>query len=270
MFRPTLYIIFLTTITGAVHADEPLKFDALAKPFLKTHCLDCHGVDIQEGDVTFHKLAGVDAESIDLWHRIWEQVAIKEMPPEDADRPEPLERYRFTQWLIGEFDRMMQPADGFRKHKLPEKGNHVDHDLLFGKIPEGIEPPSTPARTWRIHPDAYLVRINELVHKTLDYNSATHGAEMKGFAPIFESGIKKVLLGKDHVTSRRTSKLQAILPTISVRFSQECFDYALPRAYRSGLGSLHRSQDIEVNRLRGDTLKRMHVEDHSPTSTRNT
>ena len=49
-------------------------------------------------------------------------------------------------------EKAREDKGGFDSHRLPTKGNHLDHDLLFGEIPKGLEPASTPARIWRIHP----------------------------------------------------------------------------------------------------------------------
>jgi hypothetical protein len=190
---------------------------------LKAHCLDCHGADTQERDVAFHELEGVDANNIGLWLRIWEQVSIKEMPPKEEDQPEAVGRYRFNQWLLAEFDRVKAAEGGFHKHRLPEKGNHLDHDLLFGPLPRGLklEPPSTPARTWRVHPHDYLVRIEQMVHRIDPFDASRFGANAPGYVPPM-SGVRFIRLGADHGKSK---SLTSIYPVFSMRTTPGISDY---------------------------------------------
>ena len=61
-------------------AAEP-SFRSLAQPFLENHCLDCHDEETRKGDLALDGLSGVNVENFGVWKRIWEQVALKEMPP---------------------------------------------------------------------------------------------------------------------------------------------------------------------------------------------
>ena len=74
----------VSLLTPKLEADDSTTFKSHAKPFLAKYCLDCHGADTQEGDVAFHELNGINADNARLWKSIWEQVAVKEMPPEEA------------------------------------------------------------------------------------------------------------------------------------------------------------------------------------------
>ena len=58
-----------------------LSLESYVKPFLENHCLDCHDADTQKGDLSLDEINGVSTENFDVWKRIWEQVALKEMPP---------------------------------------------------------------------------------------------------------------------------------------------------------------------------------------------
>ncbi|QDT63248.1 DUF1588 domain-containing protein [Calycomorphotria hydatis] len=169
--------------------------------FLETSCLDCHGADTQEGGVAFHQLENVNADNAELWKQIWEQVALKEMPPADSGyEVEPLERLRVSQWITGELEEAMKGHGGFHSHQYPAKGNHLDHDLLFGSIPEGLEPPSTPARIWRIHPQEHLTRLNQLINNEPAYDPERPGLRTIGdHIPATRDGEVKVFFGLDRV-----------------------------------------------------------------------
>ncbi len=79
---------------------------------------------------------------------------LKTMPPEDAGQPEVVQRLQFSDSIVAELIRVMRDKGGFRAHLDPNKGNFVDHELLFGQLPDGIQlqPTSSPARIWRVTP----------------------------------------------------------------------------------------------------------------------
>ncbi len=143
-----------------------LSFESYVKPFLENHCLDCHDADTQKGDLSLDEINGVSTENFDVWKRIWEQVALKEMPPKKRkNQPSSIDRVHFSQWILSEMEKAMKDKGGFDSHRRPDKGNHLDHDLLFGDQLKNLQPTSTPARIWRIHPQEHLVRLNELINK---------------------------------------------------------------------------------------------------------
>ena len=135
-----------------------------ARPFLEKYCVDCHDDDSTEGGVSLDGLDAVTPENASLWKRIWEQVALKEMPPrKKANQPTLLERYDLSNWITAGLAGALKNRGGFNDHLRPGKGNHLDHDLLFGMEPQNLEPASTPARLWRLHPQEHLVRLNDLI-----------------------------------------------------------------------------------------------------------
>ena len=95
-----------------------------------------------------HDLGPVDEVNSGTWRSVWAQVTLKEMPPKEMTQPEVVERLQFSDWIVGELTRVMRDKGGFRAHLDPNKGNFVDHDLLFGPLPDGIKlvPTSSPAR----------------------------------------------------------------------------------------------------------------------------
>ncbi|MDA7916098.1 DUF1588 domain-containing protein [Verrucomicrobia bacterium] len=197
----------LTTFLGAYtllalsvspsSAEEQPSFKNLAGPFLESYCLDCHDRDTQKGDVSLQDLKGVDTNNADLWRTIWEQVALKEMPPrKKKNQPEAMDRVRLSGWITSELERATKDIGGFQMHHHPTKGNHLDHDLLFGEIPKGLEPPSTPARIWRIHPQEHLVRLNELIDHEPEYDPENPGLRTHGdHIPWNQEGELKIYYG---------------------------------------------------------------------------
>ncbi|NNE00745.1 MAG: hypothetical protein HKN47_25800, partial [Pirellulaceae bacterium] len=196
----TFCSFFATSISG-VYAEKPPTFESLVQPFLQTYCIDCHGPDTQEGDIALHDIEGVTADNADLFKSVWEQVALKEMPPVDAgELPDLLDRHRLSEWITAELQRATKNKGGFQTHLLPAKGNHVDHDLLFGAIPDGLQPTSTPARLWRIHPQEHLTRLSALINREPQFDPKRPGLRTRGDAiGPNQEGEVKVYYGLDRV-----------------------------------------------------------------------
>ena len=138
-----------------------------AQGFLDKHCLECHDdLTVTEGDLSLLDLGPVDETNAATWKSVWAQVTLQEMPPKKKPQPDIVERLRFSDWIVGELQRVMADKGGFHAHLDPKKGNYVDHDLLFGPLPEGIRlvPTSSPARIWRVTPQEHITRLNELIN----------------------------------------------------------------------------------------------------------
>ncbi len=195
------FLVLAAAPFSAGRAEAPPTFQSLAKPFLKSYCFDCHGAGAREGDVSFEGLAGVDADNAELWRRVWEQVALGEMPPKDEQhRPGGMERLRIADWITGELQTALREKGGFQAHLHPSKGNYLDHDLLFGEIPAELTPASTPARIWRIHPQEHLTRLNELINREPEFDPRRPGARTRGdHIPPNRDGEVKVYFGLDQI-----------------------------------------------------------------------
>ena len=83
------------------------------------------------------------------------------MPPKKKAQPNVVDRLRFSEWVVGEMQRVMKDKGGFNDPADPQKGNFVDHALLFGPLPAGIKlaPTSSPARLWRVTPQEHITRL---------------------------------------------------------------------------------------------------------------
>ena len=194
------FSVLLLAPIPVTRAEGPLTFEVVAKPFLAKYCLDCHGADTHEGDVALHELSGIDAENAELWKSVWEQVSLKKMPPKEETQPDALERWQFATWIPEQIQEAMKDKGGFNTHLHPSKGNHLDHDLLFGTIPEGLEPASTPARIWRLHPQEHLTRINELINLEPLFDPQRPGLRTRGdHINPNQDGEVKVYFGLDRV-----------------------------------------------------------------------
>ena len=96
----------------------------------------------------------------------------------------------------------MKDKGGFKAHLDPKKANYLDHDLLFGDLPEGIKlkPTSSPARIWRITPQEHITRLNELINTEPAYDPAKPGLRTRGdFVPTNHGGELKLYFGTDRI-----------------------------------------------------------------------
>jgi len=200
-----IFCTLLTATNGEPYSPgQPVNedFDNFAAKFLRNYCVDCHGEVAAEGNRSLHDLATVDVVNADTWKSVWAQVAVKEMPPADADQPGVVDRLRFSDWIVGELSRVMRDQGGFHEHLDPSKGNFVDHDLLFGTLPDGIVllPTSSPARIWRVTPQEHITRLNELINTEPKFDPQHPGLRTHGDAvPTNHGGELKLYFGTDRI-----------------------------------------------------------------------
>ncbi len=92
-----------------VGGDLPASFGSdpppILRSFLAHNCADCHEGDSAEGDldVTSIGIQLAEKSQFDKWVRLFDRVHDREMPPADADAPDPVEMQQFLvaveQWL---------------------------------------------------------------------------------------------------------------------------------------------------------------------------
>ncbi len=178
------------------------KFNKVARPFLVKYCLDCHDNETKKGDLSLEDLGPVDEINAATWKSIWAQVALREMPPKKKTQPQVIERLRFSDWIVGELQSAMKDKGGFYAHLDPQKGNFLEHDLLFGPLPKDIKlaPSSSPARIWRVTPQEHITRLNELINTEPEYNAEKPGLRTRGDAvPTNHGGELKLYFGVDNI-----------------------------------------------------------------------
>jgi hypothetical protein len=125
--------------------------------FLKAHCFECHGRDEQSGDVRFDDLTGDLGNEAARWTAIRDQLRDGLMPPPDEPQPDPRETRKLVVGLTAELG--IQPA------RLPNQGNLIPHELLFGQPATGDS--ASQPRIWRLSPEAYANSIRPLFKENL-------------------------------------------------------------------------------------------------------
>lgn len=185
---------------------QPIEgdFKTFASGFLDQHCLECHDDISTKGDLNLLDLGPVDETNAAIWKSLWAQVSLQEMPPKKETQPEVIERLKFSDWIVGELERVMADKGGFTAHLDPNKGNFIDHDLFFGELPEGITlaPTASPARIWRVTPQEHITRLNELINKEPDFDPEKPGLRTRGdVVPTNHGGELKLYFGTDRITT---------------------------------------------------------------------
>ena len=179
-----------------------LTYQNFGNHFLESHCLDCHSGGDPEGGVTFENLGAVDEVNRETWQNIWAQVTLGEMPPKDVESPDAISRLKFSDWVSAELHESLAGEGGFTMPSDPSKGNFVDHDLLFGPLPDGIklQPTASPTRLWRVTPQEHITRLNELINREPEYDPAKPGQRTRGdVVPTNHGGELKLYFGTDRI-----------------------------------------------------------------------
>lgn len=95
--RHAAALLVLLAAAPVASADD--SFQQVVAPFLKAHCVACHGEKKQEGGVRFDGVGGVSAGNRNLWTLVHAKVASGEMPPPDRARPPAADTKAVLTWI---------------------------------------------------------------------------------------------------------------------------------------------------------------------------
>lgn len=148
---------------GELRAGDSLSaaelFAERVRPFLHSYCVDCHGPEIRESQISLHDLGSFNADTETLWEKIAEKLSFAEMPPADAEQPSHIERAQTVSWIKAQMRAAGRDPEWEHKLLYPEYGNLIDHDALFNGSVTAAG--FTPARLWKKSPhifDSMVVR----------------------------------------------------------------------------------------------------------------
>jgi mono/diheme cytochrome c family protein len=112
---------------GNVHAaddGETIPFTAdgkgyleIAVPYLKTHCISCHGPKKEKGELRVDNHLQndfLDGRTAERWGEVLDAVNSHEMPPEDEPQPETADAARFADWVTEQLGRAELAKKGAR------------------------------------------------------------------------------------------------------------------------------------------------------------
>ena len=212
MIRPLLVfpIAVLLSLGSAEGEQRPYipgtpldaTFEDIAYPFFDRYCFDCHDDLTTKGNLSLLDLGPVDETNAALWKTVWAQVTLHEMPPARKPQPEIVERLQFSDWIVAQLQNALADKGGFREHLDPQRANFLNHDLLFGPLPESIQliPTASPARLWRVTPQEHITRLNELINTEPEFNPNRPGLRTHGdVVPTNHGGELKLYFGVDRI-----------------------------------------------------------------------
>ena len=94
--RNALTFVF---IFGLALSSQAASFARDVQPFLKQHCLKCHGTEKQKGRIRLDQLKEFKPSDGHLWTLVYEMLSAGEMPPEDEARPGKAAVQRLLGWI---------------------------------------------------------------------------------------------------------------------------------------------------------------------------
>ncbi|MBX9681893.1 MAG: DUF1588 domain-containing protein [Gemmataceae bacterium] len=162
----------LPAVAGAQEG-KSVAFVDLARPFLQKHCVKCHGAQKQSGHFRVDELTADVGKDVDRWIAVRDQLRDGLMPPPEHPRPDNAQTRNVIAWVASQ--------TGVVASRLPNQGNLVPHELLFGKAtePAGV----TAARLWRLSPEAYLGFVHDVARGRVN-------GLVQPFSLVPERGIK--------------------------------------------------------------------------------
>jgi len=93
--RAILASLLLFAIPAVFSGESaPQDFETTLAPFLKQHCLDCHGAEKRKGGIRYDQINTFRVEDRHLWTLVHEKLSSGEMPPEDRKQPSASEKQR--------------------------------------------------------------------------------------------------------------------------------------------------------------------------------
>ncbi len=181
----------LTAALPALAADtESQAFATHVKPFLTSHCFDCHGDSDGEAgvDLSVFPSTIATADQADGWLKVLDQLQAGLMPPLDEARPDSQKRTMTIRWIEKAVLESGHAEAYRRKMLLPAYGNYVDHELLFsGKIKALAY---TPARLWRTSPHIFagMRGIGKIKGLQNPYTFSTPATNIRDYASTSDVG----------------------------------------------------------------------------------
>ena len=85
-------------------------YDRLVQPFLKQHCIRCHGSEKQKAGISYHAFTGdmTTDDSADIWQEAIHLIEAGEMPPKKEPQPDHKSKQEVIDWLRKEIERVRQ------------------------------------------------------------------------------------------------------------------------------------------------------------------
>lgn len=139
MIRRTALYLVTSLIAALSLAGE--NVEQQLRPFLNTHCVDCHGPDSHKRNLRLDQLAAnfEQKDSAALWVKVLDKVSAGEMPPKSEKPPRDAERNAFTKALRAQLQDASLAAQRRDGRVLVRRLNRIEYettlrDLLGGSF----------------------------------------------------------------------------------------------------------------------------------------
>ena len=86
-------------LANPVRAAEDETFQKVIAPFLKQHCIACHGAAKQESRLRLDGVDGLNASNRTLWTLVHERLTKGDMPPEERAQPSAMAKKEILAWI---------------------------------------------------------------------------------------------------------------------------------------------------------------------------
>jgi len=181
LILPVLF--FLGSFDRVAHGEQAAQTDLdgyreIIAPFLKQHCVQCHGRERAEADLRLDKINPdlVAGEDVERWQTIADRLVLGEMPPESQPQPASAQRHHVIDWVVKQLKKIGRAPAGLHE---PAKANHIDHEALFKPRDDVVA--ASPPRVWRFSPQIYREFITDLTKNRVDIPQAFSPSGGEGF-----------------------------------------------------------------------------------------
>lgn len=125
--------------------------------FFRTHCVGCHGPELQEGELRLDTLPAdfTSATATVKWVEVMDRLNLGEMPPPDEPRPEIADVRHVASWIAGQLRRVERDALSIGGRVLLRRMNRAEYvntirdllqiEFLPSEDPTEILPPDGTA-----------------------------------------------------------------------------------------------------------------------------
>lgn len=181
-------------------AEEPFDgiaadFGRLARPLLKTYCLECHSADDKQGELDLERFASLAEVRRDpaAWQKVAEMLDHKEMPPKDAKQPNVEERRTLREWVRKYLDAEARASAG--------------------------DPGPVPLR--RLSKAEYTYTVRDLTGVNLDpaREFPADGAAGEGFTNAAAAGVMSPSLLQKYFDAAKDISAHAVLTPTGIEWS---------------------------------------------------
>ncbi|MGY8713971.1 MAG: DUF1587 domain-containing protein, partial [Verrucomicrobiia bacterium] len=150
-------LFLFLTVRGEVVVSYHFQNDVF--PILKKHCIKCHGLEKQKGDVRLDTLSIdflKDRTAAETWHDASDQIKLGEMPPEEEDPLSSEDRKILTEWIDRELSESFKKMQGTANSLVIRRLNRAEYqhtmtDLLGMEMDYADELPNDS-----LSPDGFL------------------------------------------------------------------------------------------------------------------